>query len=340
MYMASDAVLHHPQLVAAILESLGCENALARACAVSLFWKQEASANSLWRPLCLRRFPQLAGLLAPTADFQKLFAGQARAQSRPFRTPAMPALPPDGLSFCVHIERETRFNRRRSYKTVASATLRASANLREDDTSFSWPIKLRKSALTPCQNLEHILEFCDSDALAAEIEEHCSWRASISVHRARDGKFCSLLVRCAPPRARASATCRTDCAAARTGRQPLLDMASGEDDGLEESLLPGGSDGSWAYESVVFEPFECEDLNLRIVARLQPHWGVIGGPPRDVEESDETPELLWSLGLAFTRKGDDLTYDDEEDEMVPNPALRKVLKASTCLSELARLDWT
>ena len=91
--MASDAVLHHPQLVAAILESLGCENALARACAVSLFWKQEASANSLWRPLCLRRFPQLAGLLAPTADFQKLFAGQARAQSRPFRTPAMPALP-------------------------------------------------------------------------------------------------------------------------------------------------------------------------------------------------------------------------------------------------------
>lgn len=314
--MASD-VLHHPQLVAAILESLGCENALARACAVSLFWKQEASANSLWRPLCLRRFPQLAGLLAPTADFQKLFAGQARAQSRPFRTPAMPALPPDGLSFCVHIERETRFNRRRSYKTVASATLRASANLREDDTSFSWPIKLRKSALTPCQNLEHILEFCDSDALAAEIEEHCSWRASISVHRTRDGKFCSLLV-----------------------RQPLLDMASGEDDGLEESLLPGGSDGSWAYESVVFEPFECEDLNLRIVARLQPHWGVIGGPPRDVEESDETPELLWSLGLAFTRKGDDLTYDDEEDEMVPNPALRKVLKASTCLSELARLDWT
>ena len=54
----------------------------------------------------------------------------------------------------------------------------------------------------------------------------------------------------------------------------------------------------------------------------------------------QPPELLWSLGLAFTRKGDDLTYDDEEDEMVPNPALRKVLKASTCLSELARLDWT
>ena len=42
-------------LVAAYAKSLGCENTLARACAVSLFWKQEASANSLWRPLCLRR---------------------------------------------------------------------------------------------------------------------------------------------------------------------------------------------------------------------------------------------------------------------------------------------
>ena len=104
---AASDVLSNPNLLAAVLEQIGGASDLARATAVSTVWCQEGCANTLWRAHCLKRFPQLAGLLVSGADFRRLFIGQARSLHRPFRAPTLPALSPHGLRFLVHIERAT-----------------------------------------------------------------------------------------------------------------------------------------------------------------------------------------------------------------------------------------
>ena len=146
---AAADVLSNPHLLAAILEQLARASDLAHATAVSTAWCQEGCANALWRAHCLRSFPQLAGLLVAGADFRRLFIGQARSLHRPFRAPTPPELSPHGLRFLVHIERATRFNHRRGFRTVASATLPAagSATLNEEHVSFAWPLALKRSAL-------------------------------------------------------------------------------------------------------------------------------------------------------------------------------------------------
>merc|ERR1740124_1363469 len=114
---AASDVLSNLNLLAAILEQIGGASDLARATAVSTVWCQEGCANTLWRAHCLKRFPQLAGLLVSGADFRRLFIGQARSLHRPFHAPTLPL---HGLRFLVHIERATRFNHRRGFRTVAS----------------------------------------------------------------------------------------------------------------------------------------------------------------------------------------------------------------------------
>lgn len=100
-------VLSNPHLLASILEHCAARD-LAHAAAVSRSWGQEGCANALWRPHCLKHFPQLAGLLVSAADCRRLFVGQSRSLHRPFRAPTVPALAPHGLRFLVHIERAPR----------------------------------------------------------------------------------------------------------------------------------------------------------------------------------------------------------------------------------------
>ena len=89
----------------------------------------------------------------------------------------------------------TRFNHRRGFRTVASATLPAArAQLNEDSVSFAWPLALKRSALRRVNAKPEELAD-DFEDLVEEIENDGKWHATVSVHRAEDGKFVSLLVR-------------------------------------------------------------------------------------------------------------------------------------------------
>ena len=116
---AARDVLSNPHLLAAILEQVGGASDLARATAVCTMWCQEGCANALWRAHCLKRFPQLAGLLVSGADFRRLFLVQARSLHRPFRAPTLPALSPHGLRFLVHIERATPCRKHARHEPVS-----------------------------------------------------------------------------------------------------------------------------------------------------------------------------------------------------------------------------
>ena len=237
----------------------------------------------------------------------------------------------------------TRFNHRRGFRTVASATLPAArAQLNEEHVSFAWPLALKRSALRRV-NAEPEELVDELEDLVEEIENGGKWCATVSVHRAEDGKFVSLLV-----------------------RAPIFAPVEDEEDGV-----PGYGDDP----AVFFEPAECDELDLRVVARLEPQWGQLGtaqaGPAAPAEPAtpaapaaSATPvapmapaaalaedtalppqpqppptQLLWSFGVAFTRR---LGLGDWE-EFESDPGLSETTEAlgsREALYELSRLDWT
>jgi len=110
--------------------------------------------------------------------------------------------------------------------------------------------------------------------------------------------------------------------------------------------------------AVFFEPAECDELDLRVVARLEPRWGQLGtdqaesavpaapisaalaegtAPPPPSPPPPQQQQLLWSFGVAFTRRLGD--WEDFESD----PGLSETTEAlgsREALYELSRLDWT
>jgi hypothetical protein len=109
---------------------------------------------------------------------------------------------------------------------------------------------------------------------------------------------------------------------------------------------------------VFFEPAECDELDLRVVARLEPQWGQLGtdqaesavpaaplsaalaegtAPPPPSPPPPQQQQLLWSFGVAVTRRLGD--WEDFESD----PGLSETTEAlgsREALYELSRLDWT
>ena len=168
------------------------------------------------------------------------------------------------------------------------------------------------------------------EELVDDIESDGKWHATVSVHRAEDGKFVSLLV-----------------------RAPIFVPVEDEEDGV-----PGYGDDP----AVFFEPAECDELDLRVVARLEPQWGQLstapaapvapaepaapvapmlpsaalteGAPPPPLPPQQQ---LLWSFGVAFARRLGDCE-DFESDPGLSETT--EALGSREALYELSRLDWT
>merc|ERR1740117_2764238 len=110
--------------------------------------------------------------------------------------------------------------------------------------SFSWPVALKQSALRRLSVLDGAL-LPTTEEIVGEIDPKGKWLATVSLRREVDGKFVSLLVR-------EPIFC------------PCWDKGEGDN-------LPGFEDSPAVY----FAPAECEELDLRVVARLRPHWELL-----------------------------------------------------------------
>ena len=309
---AAHAVLSHVDLTPQVLSHLG-DTALARACQVCQLWRQTGTTSVLWRPRCIKIFPELKGLLLPDADCHALYVRHALSQLRPLEAPPVSALERAGLNFVARIERRGKLNGKSVFRTVSSATLPANLPFCEKDMSFSWRLgSLKQRELSRAPGFDDAMESAEPslDEIVGALQEHGKLVVSLGVHRASDGKMCSLMV-----------------------RSPMNDTD-------ENDSLPGAPD----YFSLYFAPSTNLDLDLAVVARLKAHWG---SEKHDADEADPVRSgdapLVWSLGVAFARASDMEADSDDDSFSLYSDELEQAggaLPAKRAVTELARLEWS
>ena len=313
---ATQAVLTHNDLTPQILSHL-CDKALARACQVCQLWRQTGTTSVMWRPRCIKTYPELKGLLVPDADCHALYVRHALSRLTPLASPPVAALERDGLSFVARIERRGKLNGKAVYRTVCAATLPGNLPTHERDTSFSWPnLPLKERELSQASGFDEVMESAEPslEEIVGTLQEHGKLVVSLGVHRASDGKVCSLMV-----------------------RSPVNDID-------ENDSLPGAPD----YFALYFAPSTNTDLDLAVVVRLKAHWGSVqymyDTDDTDPVRAGNTP-LVWSLGVAFARlsKMEDSDMSDDDSFSMQYSDEQAGAQAQTphrALTEIARLNWT